>query len=133
LFSYRAAVPPVEQQAREQQAGRMVYGLADLVEQAGELRLFSQFGGLDETTEREFVERMKARRAQGWAADTATPPPPRPKSRKAADSGVPTAHGKPNGSEPLPVLDAPGPGFDESEEAKLRRRHGSVTSEQWHW
>lgn len=41
---------------------------------------------------------------------------------------------------PALTLDAPGlepgetpPVFDESEEAKLRRRHGSITQEQWHW
>jgi hypothetical protein len=88
LFSYRADQPPAGQQEREQPAGRGVFGMADLVEAAGELRIFSQLGGISEDAERELVERLKAR--QGRDQDDAHTPAgatPRKESARPRVSG----------------------------------------------
>jgi hypothetical protein len=145
LFSYRPDVAQVPQREQQGSTGRMVFGIADLLRVAAEVKLLSQSGVLDANTERRLFERLGGERDEGWAAsevvvgaDERTPSPQRDFSR-ANSQGIPSAHAKSEPRPPSPeqlsdlVGDADAPDFDESEQAKLTRRYGDDTAAGYRW
>jgi hypothetical protein len=132
LFAFRAAVPPASEQAREQRAVDRggVFSIADLVRVAIERGILTGdnllVGGEPVVVDPLLHPRTGA--------------PPRDEIEPSRATGCPPAPATPERSEPeVPsavlsgMTDGPGPDFDESEEAVLRRSYGSVTPEQWRW
>jgi hypothetical protein len=139
LFSYRPDVAQVQQPKEQQHTGRGVFTIGDLIATGAELGIFSQMGAMDETTEHELYERMKARPLGGGTQDS--------EEVRAAD---PTGTGRPRAESATPeapvprqapraVLDAmtdePGDGgdFDNSEAARLQRRYGDDAAAGFEW